>query len=349
MREAGFLRGRAKWPIAAAGLALAGVLVWGLGPGDVVGELARGRWEGFVWVIGVFALQQALGTFAVWVLGTRRDGPGWAKTTLARLARVRYIGEVLNYSMPTGGLGGEPYKYLALAPGEGGRAAFEAVAAAKFLHVAAVGPFTAVVFFASALSGVGGPGPKGSLVIIGIISVAVTLVVWALVLWRGLGRSLTVGFFRIRRRVPRALWRARKLLSVDKAATAQMKRSGARTLAAYGCYIGMWAAATVEWYAIFKVVGTGGGGLGLAGAGLFECATILVAGVVPMPAGLGTQEAGKTAVAVALGLPPETGLAMSLVRRAREAVMITAAVAAGAVELRSGKGRREREEDLRGP
>lgn len=307
---------------------------------DLWRELSGGRWGGFVWVLGAYVLQQFLGTFALWVLGTNRQKAGWKETGLARLARVRYVGEVLNYSMPTGGLGGEPYKYLMLRKREGRKTAFDALAAAKFLHVAGVGPFATAVFFGAAATDIGGEAWRGSLFLFGAISFMVTAAVWVLVLWRGPGRALTGLFYRIRRRVPRRLRGLRRLLNIDRATAGHIKRSGARAAAAYCCYMGMWAAAALEWLAISWVVGTGAGpggagGLGLVGAGLFECATILVAGAFPIPAGVGTQEAGKMAVAVALGMAPETGVAMSFIRRAREAVMILAGVMLGLVESRA--------------
>jgi len=277
--------------------------------------------------VGAYLLQQGLGTFALWLLGTRRSGPGWAKTGVMGLARIRYIGEVLNYAMPTGGIGGEPYKLLALSRKEGVNSSFMALAAAKFLHVAAVGPFASAVFAGAAIEGMGGPKWHHTFTVMALVMAAMTVFLWLVVLWSRTGRELLGGYYRVRHRVPRKLRGLRRFLHIDVAASKEIKRAPARAIVAYACYIGMWVAASTEWIAISRVIGGGGTGLGLIGAGLFECATIIVAAALPVPAGMGTQETGKAAVAVLLGLPPQAGLAMSLVRRGREILMVVTGIA----------------------
>lgn len=311
-----------------AGLALGGFLIWGLGPGEVWAELKGGWWPGFVLVVGTYVVQQALGSFAFWLLGTRRSGPGWKNTPFWRLTRVRYLGEVLNYSMPTGGLGGEPFKHLVLSRAEGSHASFQAVASAKFLHVAGVGPFAAVVFFAAWSAGTGGAVWGPYLITLALVSIAITAGVWALLMLRFVGNVLMGGFYRIRHRVPWWLRRGRKLLHGDRTVSAHIRRAVPRALVAYACYIAMWWMAALEWAAIALVLGAGDN-VGLIGGGVFECATILVNASVPVPAGVGTQEAGRTVVAGALGMALSTGVAMSLVRRAREMLMVGFAMVLG--------------------
>ncbi len=235
--------------------------------------------------------------------------------------------------MPTGGIGGEPYKLITLARSEGTNPAFKALAAAKFLHVAAVGPFAFIIFFGAAWQGVGGESWSFTFITFSVLMAAMTLFLWIIVLWSRVGRELLGGYYRIRRRVPRRLRGLRHFLHIDVAASKEIKGAPLRTLIAYACYTGMWFAAALEWMAISHVINTGRGGLGLIEAGLFECATIIVAALVPVPAGMGTQETGKAAIAVLLGMPPHTGLAMSLIRRAREALMILT----GAVLALTGK------------
>lgn len=320
--------------LALAGAVVAAVIIWRLGPADIFARLASGYWPAFALVVAAYALQQVMGTLALWLLGTNQTGPGWRATGILRLARVRYIGEVINYSMPTGGLGGEPYKYLALKGAEGRNTSLQSLMAAKFLHVTGVGPFAAGAFLLAARAGVGGEAWKGSFEAMAVISLIVTLAAWALVLWRGVGRALVGLFWRIRRKVPRRLRGVRRLVNVDRAASARIRRSPGRALVVYVLYIAMWWAAAAEWLAISMVVGVEG--FGMTGGGVFECAQIIVAGAVPVPAGVGTQEAGKTAAAVLMGLDPATGVAMSLVRRGREALMVAVAGALGVI---IGRGR----------
>ncbi len=276
--------------------------------------------------MGAYALQQCLGTFALWLLGTRRGSAGWQNTTILSLTRTRYIGEVLNYAMPTGGIGGEPYKLIALGRGEGKNSAFMALAAAKFLHVAAVGPFGAFVFLSAALHGIGGPSWRATFITMACLMVAMTVFLWLIVLWSQVGRQLLGGYYRVRFRVPRRLRGLRRFLHIDVAASKEIKGAPGRAMAAYACYMGMWFTAALEWMAISHVIGTNGVDLGITGAGLFECATIIVAAIIPVPAGMGTQETGKAAIAVLMGMGPETGFAMSLIRRGRELLMILTGV-----------------------
>ncbi len=289
---------------------------------EVWNELRGGWWPAFIGVVGAYALQQGLGSFALWLLGTEKNKAGWKETGAASLARTRYVGEVLNYAMPTGGIGGEPYKLITLARGEGTNPAFKALAAAKFLHVAAVGPFAFIIFIIAAIEGIGGPPWQITFLTMCVLMAAMTVFLWVILLWSKVGRLLLGGYYRVRRGVPRKLRGLRHFLHIDVAASKEIKGAPMRALIAYACYIGMWFAAALEWVAISHVVSIYGHNIGIIRGGLFECATILVAAVVPVPAGMGTQETGKAAVAVLLGLPPHTGLAMSLIRRAREVLMI---------------------------
>ena len=96
------------------GLALTGLIIWKLGPDRIWAMIATGSWSAFGWVLLIYILQQALGTLALWLLGTCDAKSGWQATGFWRLAHIRYVGEVLNYALPTGAVGGEPYKHLIL-------------------------------------------------------------------------------------------------------------------------------------------------------------------------------------------------------------------------------------------
>lgn len=314
-----------------AGIILAVWLIMRLGPGRIAAELYGGLWQWFPAVLLAYTLQQFLGSFALWILGTRKDGPGWQATGVLRLAGVRYVGEVLNYALPTGTVGGEPYKYLVLRKGEGDRPAFQALITAKFLHLSAIGPFTAMVFIAAAMEGIGGRQWHSALIITSAIALAATTVAWSMLLWHGIGRWLFGGFFRIRHWLPHRVWGIRRFLHGDRLAAVCIRQAPARAALAFICYVGMWASACLEWLAIALLLGLPWRNIGLIGAGLFECVSIIVGGVMPVPAGVGTQEAGKVALAHLLGLEPGVGLAMSLIRRAREICMIATGLIFGLI------------------
>jgi|GEM_PF-3915197 len=318
-----------------AGIALAVWIIIHLGPDRIAAELSGGLWQWFPAVLLAYALQQLLGSFALWLLGTRKDGPGWQATGVFRLTAVRYVGEVLNYALPTGTVGGEPYKYLALRKEEGEHPAFQALIAAKFLHLSAIGPFTAMVFIAAAIAGTGGRQWHSALMITSAIALAATAIAWSMLLWHGIGRWVFGGFFRIRHWLPRRVWGIRRFLHGDRLAAVCIKQAPARSALAFICYVGMWASAGLEWLAIALLLGIPWQNLGLIGAGLFECTSIIVSGVMPVPAGVGTQEAGKVALTHVLGLEPGVGLAMSLIRRAREICMVCTGFVLGIIISRN--------------
>jgi hypothetical protein len=101
----------------------------------------------------------------------------------------------------------------------------------------------------------------------------------------------------------------------------------------YRCCVGMWWGGPIEWFAIGQLLGITWSDAGMVRAGLFQCDTLLV-GAVPVPAGMGTQEAGKMALATALGLAPQMGVAMSLIRRGREMLRVITAVVLALMEAR---------------
>jgi len=108
-------------------------------------------------------------------------------------------------------------------------------------------------------------------------------------------------------------------LSRLRGALAVVDTRGWTLLAAAAWHFLAWSLGTAEVWVIFWVLGTP--------AGLAEAYAIQSLGMAArslgfvVPAGLGAQEAGLIIVAVALGVPVEDAVAMSMLKRLREVLM----------------------------
>ncbi|WP_431268079.1 hypothetical protein [Dankookia sp. P2] len=122
------------------------------------------------------------------------------------------------------------------------------------------------------------------------------------------------------------------------AGTGPMMRAG-------GWHFGAWCIGAIEVWVILWVLGVP---LGLAAALAIESLGMAARSLgFALPAGLGAQEAGLAAVAVALGVPFEGAVAMAMLKRMREVTlnlpgadrMAVAGAAAGAASHRLGPPR----------
>ncbi len=149
------------------------------------------------------------------------------------------------------------------------------------------------------------------------------------------------GFARLERRL---LAVARKILALAPdefaAIATAMKSSGrARRLVRAVClHLGAWCLSCGEVWLALRFMGHP---IGIAAALAIESlgSTVAAAGFL-VPGALGVQESGYMAISVALGLPAELGLAMSLVRRARQIVLGLPALASWQVAELGWVGRR---------
>lgn len=238
--------------------------------------------------------------------------PRW----LGRLWLVNMVGEAFNILMPFGTLGGEPFKALLLKRhyrmpyGDSGpplvmmqamlamaQAPFALIGAGLALDLHKLPPYMEAVLLATALG-----------------FAAVMLL--ALAAWQG----------RWLERVPRWLERQRfgarlaRLTSALDAVEQQMfryiRQHKARFAAALGLFFANWVAGAVEIWVILHLIGAP---LSLAECWAIEAAVVLVrTATFFVPANLGTFEAVTVFVTAAFTGSLDTGLALALIRRARE-------------------------------
>ena len=295
--------------LAAVGLLLLGALIYQTGPLELMQHVQVLGWSAPL-------------IFLPYAASSVLDAAGWRVTfvhfrpKLWLLYLARLIGEAMNSITPTAYLGGEPVKAFVLQRfgvplTEGaasvilaktaltiGQIAFVVVGIALFMIRRDVGIVTVPTVFALTLAGV---------------AVTFLLVV--------LQRRGIVGFVaRFARRVfPRARLVARLAVRAPEIDARLRSFYGARPRAAaasVALHFAGWVTGATEVYLIMDLIGYP---VSLGDAIIIEALAqpTRLAGVL-IPGTLGVQEAGGMMIFGLLGLPPDLGLVMMLLKRVRE-------------------------------
>ena len=298
-----------QWALLALGVVLLGGLVWGAGPQRLAAHLhALGWWTPVI--------------FVPYAIATAFDTMGWRATfqhappPLGRLYVVRLIGEAVNSITPTAYLGGEPVKAYVL----------------QRFGVPLADGTTSVILAKTALT-----IAQIAFVILGVTLLFIhrgatwmTLPILLAMLASGVG--LTFLLVRWQRRGPvasiaglgaRMLPRARLTRTLqERAGEVDAKLlefyeacRGAAVASVVWHLIG-WIAGAAEVFAIMTLIGHPVSWMEAVIIEALAQPTRLLGLVVPGT--LGVQEAGGMLIFGILGLPPELGLALMLLKRVRE-------------------------------
>jgi putative membrane protein len=299
----------AQLALASVGFVLLAVLIYQTGPLELAQHLrVLGWWAPLI--------------FLPYALSSVLDAAGWRVTfvhfrpALWLLYLARLIGEAMNSITPTAYLGGEPVKAFVLQRfgvplTEGATSvilaktaltiaqiAFVVVGVALFMIRRDAGMATLPLVIALALAGIG-----------------VTIVL--VVLQR---RGLVAFVARVAHRLlPRARLAARLAARAPEIDARLRSFYGARPAAAaasVALHFAGWITGAAEVFVIMMLIGHP---VTIADAVIIEALAqpTRLAGVV-IPGTLGVQEAGGMVIFGLLGLPPELGLAMMLLKRVRE-------------------------------
>ncbi len=302
-------RSRWQWALMAFGLVLLAALVYQAGPRRLADHLrALGWWAPVI--------------FVPYAIASAFDAAGWRATfmhappRLGLLYLVRLIGESVNNVTPTAYLGGEPVKaYLLQRFGvplaDGTTSVILAKTALTIAQIAFVIFGVALLFVRRGATWATIP------VLLAMLAAGATVTV-LLVRWqrRGLVDSIAgiVG-----RLFPRARISARLRDRADeidaKLRAFYEARGGAAVLSVVLHFVG-WVAGAGEVYAIMVLIGYP---VGWADAVIIEALAqpTRLLGIV-VPATIGVQEAGGMLIFGLLGLPPDLGLTLMLLKRVRE-------------------------------
>lgn len=301
------------------------LLAW-QGADTVLHTLAVAGW-GVLWLIPLFLVPGACAVAAWRVLFPPDRRPGRASA-----AHATWIGFGVNWLLPVAQVGGEVVKVRLLhLRGRDGALATATVVADKTIQAA-----TQVVF---ALLGVG----------LLAMREARTDLLWTILLVVGPLSAGIYAFYRLQRsgvfarladvlerRLP---WADELELAADAGAVdsalADIYAHRQRPVMGFAWRMGFRLALTAE---VVLVLGWMGHPVGLADALILESlAQAARAAAFLVPAGLGAQEGGIVLVGLALGLPPEAGIALSLAKRVRELGVGVPALLAW--QLEEGRGR----------
>lgn len=298
-----------------AGLALALALIIGQGAGDVLAQLSVAGW-------GLAAV--AFARFVPLVLsavGWRVLLPGRRKHTVAWYTWIVWVREAVNALLPVLRIGGEVVSVRLMM--RGGISAAQSVA--SLVVDITLSLFILLGFVASGALLLARRGGGESLVgelalglVVSAVIVAVFFVVQRMGMFALSSRLLAIfgdsrwtelagGAVRLDRAV-RRLWRLRR-----------------RILSSFLWQSVSWLAGVGEMWLTVAVLGQT---IGFAEAFILE-ALILGMGQAAfmVPGALGVQEGGFLVIGAALGLPPDLALAAALVRRARDILVYSPALA----------------------
>ncbi len=306
---------RFRWVGFFAGLVL---FLWVLKTQDLsaVWHQVRGLQWRFVWVVLFYPVIFGLDTLG-WRYTFNRQIQ--AKVRWDRLFRARLAGEAINYVTPTAWVGGEPVKAYLLSKRYG-----IPMADGMASVVIAKTTFSISMFF---------------FIVTGIIATLVTHRVnpatfrWVWILLPALGISLgaffLVQFLRpfqqgvsmLTRIVPgwlRSL--GSKVLEWDETLVRFYRQSPKTVLLSLGFHLLGWAAGVLEGFLILRLLGIP---VSRTTAWSIESLWIrLKPGAFLIPASLGASEGLSLLVCTGLGLSAVSGLALALIRRARELLWV---------------------------
>lgn len=305
---------------AAAGLLLCGGLLWGAGGVAVLAHIGLVGWKFLL--LAPISLTWMIPNTLGWAFAIP---PGLPNVTFPRLFAARVSGEALNYILPSGYLGGEPAKAAILSSWTGAGIAMGSVALAKTTQT-----FGLLCFILAGLSlAARRPVPD----LLKPLALAVPLLLAGGVLVMAFAASgLLSGLSRHLDGQPAGGVRSRLAgkLQAWEAAHADYCRKHKLRLATstFWHFLG-WTAGSGEIYFIAEAMGLS---LSPDDAFLMASVVMLVAvGGFFIPGMLGAFEGGHLAAAAVVGLSPEAGMAIGMLRRLRE----IAWVGAGALLLGS--------------
>lgn len=313
-----------RWGFLLAGLVLLAIVVSETDLAEAISLVGQMGWGlGLVLAIYVAGFAGDVAT-SLLTLRMMSFSPGW----YGRLWLVRMVGEAFNYTLPAGGMGGEPIKAVLLnrhfgVPYRDGAAA---LLLTKTLNVMALTVFLAIGFWLMRASG---QMPADYRLIAGVGLAALTLGIVGFFLVQRLRLSSALA-----RRIPAWAGGASRLMAlthvlqdVETRLIAFYASSRKRLVAALVTGFCVWITGVVE---IFVTLAWLGHPVSWQEAWIIEAAAQLVrAGTFFIPASIGAQEGVFLLICTAITGSPTVGVAVAVVRRLRDIIWFGFGFAAG--------------------
>lgn len=299
--------------LGAAGIALAGFLVWRTGWGSVQANLAAIGWR-FLGLTALYLLAEI-----AFVLGWRAVmEPRPPLSTVPELLRIYLVGNSLNYLSP-GSVAGEPVRAKMLHGRLDTAPAIASVAIFKHAHLLSQALFVATGLAVSLvhfdLPAAARWAAGASLVILFGLLVLMT---WAL--QKGSFGPIVAGLARIRPLRPRLLRYVHHARALDDVIRRFYEHKHVHFLLAAGWTLLGWCGGLLETYLLLRMLAPG---RGWATAVAVESLAMLLNNLfLFVPGRAGTAEGVRTGVFVLLGMPASMGVAYGLARRTRELLWV---------------------------
>lgn len=279
---------------AVVGAMVFAVLLWRLDLARVCALVGAASW-GIPLIVGQEAVAHALNALGwKWASDPRQA----ASVPLRRLVALRVAGDAINYLTPSGTLAGEVGRTAMLKASHATGREADSVIVAKVAQTLAQALFVAVGVLVCARAGLRFVAPPAWAVAVGLAGV-------------GLAAALVI----VSARRMFAAWQPPR---IRPPLTAVLRHHRGRFATATLLFAAAYAWGAVEAYLICRTLGLH---LSVSTIVSIEALSAGLDGVLFMvPAKIGTQEGGKTAIFAALGLAPSAGFAFGLLRHLRELV-----------------------------
>ena len=303
------------------GVALFGIIIAEIDLAEAMARLAQIGW-GMAVVLALY-----LGTFSIdsltWLITLRTTPitPQW----FLRMWQVRLVGEAFNMTVPAAGMGGEPLKAVLLKQqyGVGYRHGTASLFLSKTVNMIGLAIFLAAGFVLM----LGHGALPGAYILVGGIGLAgfaaATLIFFSI---QRFGLSSALAGWLSRRRVLRRLAGSlENIQQVESHFTGFYRGSRRRFAVAVSLGLLSWMVGVLEIYYALEFLGHP---VSIAEAWIIEAmAQMMRAGSFFIPASIGIQDGALVLMCAAITGSPELGVAVALVRRAREIVWIAAGFA----------------------
>ncbi|MGI5864987.1 MAG: lysylphosphatidylglycerol synthase domain-containing protein [Myxococcales bacterium] len=294
-----------------AGVALLAWLIYDFGPKRLAAQMVKVG-PAFFLMPAIFVVGMGVRAFGWWALLRHDDRPGFGATIYSRFAATS-----LNDVLPLMGVGGEPSRLLWLPP-ERRRAGTPVLILDRVLLIVADAIFV-LVAATSAILGLALPSSLESetgLVIGAAIAIALALVL--VTFKKGLAGPVmrlvaSLGIKSAESRIARAE-------EMDATVRTVWREQPKRVLAALGFQLASRVLISAEVWIGLALLGVHEGALAALAISAVPVAVSVVFAFIPSQ--LGVQDAAMALVFVGLGLDPATGVALTLLQRVRQVIVL---------------------------
>jgi glycosyltransferase 2 family protein len=308
-----------RYFLLALGLAVLGLLVWRIGPGNIYDAASRLGPVTLLIILIPSVLMYAIEAYG-WKIVL---GPSGKTVPFWRLLTIRTAGEVVNMTTPTAYLGGEPLKAYLLkkynVPITEGAASV--VIAKTTMTIAEVCFILTGIVLGFVILGTGSSAAQtitAALVSVGLLVCSIGGFVF--IQHRGLFASVLSLVKKLGLRIRVLEAQEEHLRSIDRTIRNFYSHHKKTFLASTGvCFVG-WLAESLE---VFTIIYFLGGSVSfLSAISIGALAAFIKGGSFFIPGSLGAQDAGYMLLLQAFGYSDVTGITFALLRRFRELMWI---------------------------